>query len=107
MVGDMVEQRLHQGRLPAASSAADDTVLSLPDQPHHGISNLFRQAARSNKFVGRIPAVEFSDGHGDAVDRCWRSYDGNTRAIGEPGVENRVLIGEVLAELPGNLLGRS
>ena len=84
MLGNMVQERLHQGCLPAAGSAADDAVLSIDHQLDDDIPHADGQTAGRDQLIRRKPVIEFADRHGDAVDGRWRSDDGNARPVREP-----------------------
>ena len=106
MQRNMVEQRLHQGRLARAGSTADDAVLPLPDKLDNGIPNRCRQAARCNQLIGGKPAVEFAHGERRAVDRRGRADDGDARAVRQARIEDRILAGQVLPKNARDALNR-
>jgi hypothetical protein len=49
--GDVVKERLHEGRFARTSSAADDPVLLLANQFHDGIPDMRGHTPRLNQLI--------------------------------------------------------
>src|ERR1700679_2174094 len=77
VMGNVIEQRLHQSCFARSGPTADDPVLLLVDKANNRVPNVRRQAAGGNQLVRGIPAIEFADRHGDAVDGGRWSHNGN------------------------------
>ena len=104
---NVIEQSFHEGGLAGTRSTADNAVLPLANQAHHGISNSLRQAARCNQFVGREPAVEFPNGERRPIDGGWSAHDGDARAVRQARIQDGILRRKVLSKDAGDALNGS
>ena len=96
LLGNMVKQRLHQGRLPRAGSTADNAVLAFVDEADYFVANGLGQAASGDQLIGGVPAVEFADGQRRPIDRGWSTHDRHARAVRQACIQDRILCREVL-----------
>ena len=44
-----------------------------------------------------VARTELADGESDAIQAAWRNDGGNAAAIGQPGIENGLYLGDVIA----------
>ena len=99
-------ERVQQRRLARARAAADQDVLVPARSPSRTVvEHVRRHRADPDEFLGREePRLKLANGQRRAAEAARRKHGRHARAVRQPRVEDRLLLGDVVAERPGDVL---
>jgi hypothetical protein len=98
--GQCIEQR----RLSRPGAARDQDVALAIDGVPKAIGHARRERADLDQLAQCEPSREFANGQDRSRDSARREHRGDTRTVLEPGVEQRLHVGDLIAARTGDIL---
>src|SRR5437016_6071965 len=95
--GECIEER----GLASPCSARNQNIHAVLDRATEDLQYGRGEAPDTHQFLGRVTLpVEFPDGEDRSRDRAWRQDGRYPRSVGQPGIQERLLRADIVAENP-------